>query len=202
MTPDVSVFSNAEVTAYVDAETITVCPTNDGCIRSRREGIEIMGLLGGQLVTDMTAFADAVPVASSSTETIAGRDARCVVPEDDELLQEYCYDLASGIALRWRVIDEGVPTAVTAIEVCSSRRRPIWLRPVRSRTGRPVTSRAWAAWTSRTARTPDARHAAREPGPPDSGGGHDHLGHGGQGSGEAVDRDPFVVAVEGGEQFG
>lgn len=116
-TPEVSVFSNDEVTAYVDDETITVCPEDAGCTRGRREGLELAGLLGGQLVTDVTAFAATMPVASSSSETIAGRDARCVEPEDAEVLQEYCYDLASGIALRWRVIDEGVLTTVVAIEV-------------------------------------------------------------------------------------
>lgn len=47
---------------------------------------------------------------------ITGRDARCIVTDDEELLQEYCYDVVSGIALRWQVIDEGV-TSVTAIEV-------------------------------------------------------------------------------------
>lgn len=116
-TPEVSVFSNDEVTAYVDAETVTVCPTGEGCVRTRREGIEAMGMLGGQLVTDMTAFASSVPFSSSSNETIAGRDARCIVPDDVEELQEYCYDLVSGIALRWEVIDEQVPTSITAIEV-------------------------------------------------------------------------------------
>lgn len=116
-TPDVSVFSTDEVTAYVDAETITVCPVGEQCSRMRRDAIEPMGLLGGQIVVDTMSFASSVPFTSSSTETIAGRDARCVVPEDVEQMQEYCYDLASGIALRWQVIDEDVPTSVTAIEV-------------------------------------------------------------------------------------
>ena len=114
---DVSVFRTDDATMYVAADTITVCSEGEPCVRAGRELFESMGMLGGQIVEDVTSFAAEVPWTSATTEQIAGRDARCLVTSDVADLDEYCYDLASGIALRWKVLDEGVPTLVEAIEV-------------------------------------------------------------------------------------
>ena len=114
---DVSVFRSDDATMYVTDDSITVCSEGEPCVRAGRELFESMGMLGGQIVEDVTSFAAEIPWTSATPEQIAGRDARCLVTSDVADLDEYCYDLVSGIALRWKVLDEGVPTLVEAIDV-------------------------------------------------------------------------------------
>jgi hypothetical protein len=113
----VSSFSGSFGTMYVDGEELTVCPTGESCLRAPRPLLGSMGLLGADVIEDATMWAAEVPWTAATAATIAGRDARCLATTEVEDLEEYCYDVASGLALRWRVVDEGVPTLVEAVEV-------------------------------------------------------------------------------------
>lgn len=112
-----SAFRTQEISYAIAGQEVTLCSVEGGCNTVDRDMLASLGLLGAEVVDDVTMWAASVTWTSATEETIAGRAARCMDSDEDVGLEEYCYDLISGIALRWQVVDEGIATRVVAVEV-------------------------------------------------------------------------------------
>jgi hypothetical protein len=116
-TDQVTVLSSDAGSLYVEGDVLTYCDaTQPICRRTTRDSLTGLGLAPGAVLEDAVAWASSVDWTDAATTTLAGRDARCLTRDGDEV-SRYCYDVATGQVLGWRTRDVGEETTVEALEV-------------------------------------------------------------------------------------
>jgi len=116
---DVMAFTSAWGRIVMDGASVVVCAA-EGCTRLPDE---FTGADGPDtaLADEAAAAAAATAWASGSDVTIAGRPARCLsdpgAAEADLELTEYCFDVATGMPLRWTLVTTDAGGSVEAVRV-------------------------------------------------------------------------------------